>query len=408
MGKQGGIFQAWLKNFMVIVFLQTFQAIFLSFIIQIVGGITSAMGSVSVSDSGDKEGMLAIVAMVSIMSLIKMEKMIKSIFGIEDSKFLGGVGDNFAKTMAGMKSAVNMAQRTAEPIKDVKSSRDRIRKARAGQERATNTINSIGGGSSTKNVAIGGGGSGGGNPATLSFKAGELYAKALDAKKAGDMDGYRKYMQDAAANLRNERLAGGSNSSAPRANDDMDKETKAKLSAAKKSLAENKIEEELARADMKNAAIKTFTRAGSTVASLAFGMGATDNLADAATLANLVDMPLDAASDRFAAKQAYGTSGKKLEKQLEEARSEAVKKIKKEFPELKEDSVEFQAKVNVAVSTEMDAKLAVDSKIPQSAFKQAAQVWKEAGTSMSREARRYANDVSKNGVVYGNTNIDDI
>ncbi len=427
MGKQGGILQVWFKNFIIIVFTQSFHAIFLAFIIQIVGDISVNIESLNftadtigeaVTDA-KSEGVLAIVSMVSIMALIKMEKMIKSIFGIEDSKFLGGVGDNFARSMAGIKSGVSMAKRTAEPIKDIKASNDRIRKARTGQQRAMDTINSIGtgkggsgssnsGGSGNTNINIDNGKK---NNKSPEFLAGELYGKALDAKKSGDMDSYNKYMKEAAKNLKDSRtsdrqIASGSTSTigAPT----IDKATNDKISAAKKSLQENKIEEELAKADRKNAAIRAFTRAGSTAAALAFGMGATDNIADAATVANLVDAPLDVVSDRFSAKQAYGSAGKKLSKDLEEARKQAIENIKKENPELEEDSVEFKAKVNVAVRTEMDAKLAVDSKIPQSARKEAAKVWKEAGSSIKRDARRYANDISRNGVTYGDTNIDDI
>ena len=40
MGKQGGILQAWFKNFTILVFTQTFHAIFLSFIISITLGVT--------------------------------------------------------------------------------------------------------------------------------------------------------------------------------------------------------------------------------------------------------------------------------------------------------------------------------------------------------------------------------
>lgn len=408
MGKQGGILQAWFKNFTILVFTQTFHAVFLSFIISIIGTISIENVSLekpkadveaeieSQNNQLTAEAVLPIISMVSIMALIKMEKMIKSIFGIEDSKFLGGVGENFAKSMAGIKSGVAMAKRTAEPIKEYKSSGDRIRKARVGQQRAMDTINSIGTGGKGGNVTnINTGGNapqiGNGNGNQNQQQPGTPVILGADGNpiSSGSSTG-----------------SAGIGGQAPVAT--LDKKTQDKLDAAKKSLQENKIEEELAVADRKNAAIKAFTRAGSTAASLAFGMGATENIADAVTVANLVDAPLDVVSDNFAAKQAYGSSGKKLAKDLEDARKDAINRIKKENPELSEESVEFKAKVNVAVRTEMDAKLAVDSKIPKSALKETAKVWKDAGASMSRKARKYANDVTKNGVVYGNTNIDDI
>ena len=111
MGKQGGILQAWFKNFTILVFTQTFHAIFLSFIISIIGTISIENVSLekpkadveaeieSQNNQLTAEAVLPIISMVSIMALIKMEKMIKNIFGIEDSKFLGGVGENFAKSI---------------------------------------------------------------------------------------------------------------------------------------------------------------------------------------------------------------------------------------------------------------------------------------------------------------------
>ena len=122
MGKKGGIFEEWFKNLAILIFLQSFHAIFLAFVCEIIGAIgvdNATFDYANIPDelNGSKDTIMAILTIVAIMALIKMEKMIKGIFGIKDSKFIGNIGENFAKGMAGIKSATNMAARTVEPAK---------------------------------------------------------------------------------------------------------------------------------------------------------------------------------------------------------------------------------------------------------------------------------------------------
>ncbi|MDD4375167.1 MAG: hypothetical protein PHR25_00055 [Clostridia bacterium] len=419
-GKGEGIFKNWFKNFAILVFTQAFHAIFLAFIIQMIGGISVEQADLNVDggnriiesieiayniDDANKDGFFAIMTIGSMMALIKMEKMIKGLFGISDSKMLGGIGENFAKSMAGIKSGISMAGRTAEPLKDVKTSRDRLRKARMGISDSQDKLNVLNGKKSGAGSAAGIAGTAQSENQQVGQTTSESQAKNVNE--------------------------GSTNKIAPK-----EDERQKKLAEAKKALEENKLEEQKAKADLRSAAIKTFTRTGSTAAALGVGLGATDNLNDAVTLSNIIDMGLDKASDRYADKKAYGTAGKEADENLKAARTRAIAsrrkeymseyypgltesakdstdvKVKASFEEFEKEfekhskTKEFTSQINIDVNAEMRAKAEIDSKIPASTLKEAGKVWKTAATSLSREASKYSREISRDGVKYGNVNID--
>ena len=129
-GKNQSIFAMWLKNFTALVFTQSFQAIFMMFIIVIVnkfivsgaseyvtsnGGIfvsslkpenvqstlasgTKVYAMVKLDPNGITSGkinnntIISFVVFIGLTALIKMEKLIRGIFGIEETPLMGDLG----------------------------------------------------------------------------------------------------------------------------------------------------------------------------------------------------------------------------------------------------------------------------------------------------------------------------
>lgn len=383
-GKQGGIFQDWFKNITILIFLQSFHAIFLAFIIQIIGKISNVESKITKFDvvtSANGEGILAIMTIVSIMSLIKMEKMVKGIFGIQDSKFLSGIGDNMAKSMASIGSTISMAKRTAEPFKQAGEAKKKVIESRQAQSKAKTSIV-------------------------------DSEKKLAELEKRGPK-------------------AGQSNEAYQR------ELTKAedKVESSKKQLKESQDAEKKAQADYDVSHQKAYLRAGSTGAALSFGMGATDNIGSAVTVANLVDMPLDAIGDKHASKTGYGKASKRMEEEIyqekekmarEEVKStttfaEGSKEFKKAVDTLLNNS-DFNQKADTKLSGKLQTKFDIDMKIPQSKIinevKQMSNDWLKSGSkfnpvagtsersSEGRDGRRQARKVAREGIHYGADKVD--
>ena len=385
-GKQGGIFQDWFKNIATLIFLQSFHAIFLAFIVEIIGKISNVENQITTfkpvaEGAQNGEGVLAIMTIVSVMSLIKMEKMIKGIFGIQDSKFLGGIGDNMTKSMASIGSAISMAKRTAEPFKQAGEAKKKITESRQAQSKAKTSIT-------------------------------DSENKLKELEKRGPKSGQSNeaYQRELA-----------------RAED--------KVESSKKQLKESKDAEKKAQADYDVAHQKAYLRAGSTGAALSFGMGATDNIGSAVTVANLVDMPLDYVGDKHAAKTGYGKASKKMEEEIyqekekmarDEIRSagvfqEGTKEFKKAVDELLSKS-DFNERANTKLSGKLQTKFDIDMKIPQSVIvnevKQMSNDWLKSGgrfnpvaatsdrASEGRGGRRQSRKVEKEGIHYGSDKVD--
>jgi len=116
MDKSGSLFTNWLKNFTVIVFNQTFHAVFLMFIMRFLSAFMDKNGGQTLEQFVNYEGIFGVVAIAGMMGLIKLEKLVKDLFGIKDSKLMGGIGDNLAKSMLAIRSGVDLAKRTKEPF----------------------------------------------------------------------------------------------------------------------------------------------------------------------------------------------------------------------------------------------------------------------------------------------------
>lgn len=304
--KSSGIFASWLKNFATIVFTQSFHAVYLMFIMKFLSILGS--GSIDASKDGSfaqKQGIFAIVSIAGIWGLIKLEKLIKSTFGIQDSKLLGGIGENFTKAMVGMKSGMALAQRTKEPFTkaneakktvaakqkayDTAVRRNAAINAAAAEDSAENTTSggAYNTGNQTNNTVLQGdniggnnnlGGSGNGQGSGNGTNVG-LTNEALNKLIMA--------LENNAAALQKSGAGGGGGGSNAAARFDAEE-------------AEQNAYEELEKAkrDAEIAKRQRVTRLATTVGAAAMGMGATDNLGDAVTAANLIDMPLDYITDK--------------------------------------------------------------------------------------------------------------
>lgn len=383
--------------------MQSFHAIFLVFIMEIISFI-------SISETMDtwssNDGILAIISMVAIMSLIKMEKMIKGIFGMKDSKFMGNIGENFAKGMAGIRSAGSMAKRTVEPAKRVgKLGVDKVRNLKDIKDAKDNVNKS-------KDAL-----------AEKQKNARDKEMEVARIKRAGPGKGASEEEREAY----NDRLK----EARKEAKEAQNKVQKAKddLSSAQKDKYVKINKGKKIDADLKVASVQAGTTIGSTVAASAFGVGATDSLSEAAILANMTDKPLDAIADRVTKNTVYGKAARSQQKYIDELPERMARdKVRAENPNLTEgsaafenkvkialDDVEFKKQIQTAVQAAMDTKFEMDLEIPKSTFKQLGKAmgdtWKEGATAFSSESRAgraYSKSVRKDGIRYKGTNIDDV
>lgn len=304
--KSSGIFANWLKNFTTIVFTQSFHAVYLIFIMKFLSQLSDS-GTIDAGGSNfdRKQGIIAIVSIAGLWGLIKLEKLIKSTFGIQDSKLLGGIGENFTKAMVGMKSGMALAQRTKEPFTkaneakktvaakqkayDTAVRRNAAINAAAAEDSAESTTSggAYNTGNQTNNTVLQGdniggnnnlGGSGNGQGSGNGTNVG-LTNEALNKLIMA--------LENNAAALQKSGAGGGGGGSNAAARFDAEE-------------AEQNAYEELEKAkrDAEIAKRQRVTRLATTVGAAAMGMGATDNLGDAVTAANLIDMPLDYITDR--------------------------------------------------------------------------------------------------------------
>ncbi len=371
-GKNGGIFEEWFKNIGILIFMQSFHAIFLVFIMEIVR-------HVSISDSLDKwsinDGMLAIISMVAMLALIKMEKMIKGIFGIKDSKFMGNIGENFAKGMAGIKSAGNMAARTVEPAKrTAKLVGDKVRNNKEitdAKEKAASKQ--------------------------------KTYDDLVKAGPSGSHMNRKQYM---------EKL----------------KEARQAAEEAHKDVATKQEKGRKLTTDIKHSAVQTGSTFGSSIAAGAFGIGATDTIAEAAIVANMTDKVLDSVANPALKNTVYGKAARQQQQHIEElpqkmaeeevGRRYGLKKGDAGFDEkvrLTLDDANFKKQIKSAVDAALDTKFELDMEIPSSKLRQLGKVmgdtWKEgagAFSADSRAGRSYSRNIRKNGIEYKGTNVSNV
>ena len=382
--RNGGIFEEWFKNIAILIFMQSFHAIFLAFVCEIIGSISLISSQLvtakstleEAANTASADGILAIITIVSIMALIKMEKMIKGIFGLQDSKFMGNIGENFAKGMAGIKSAGSMAKRTVEPAKRTASlMKDRVKnnvelkKARDDADKKKAEYDKL--------VKQG--------PSGSNLNRKQYMEKLKEARKAAD-DAYKDV--------------------------EIKKQKGDNLDTA-----------------IRHSAVQTGSTFGSSIAAGAFGIGATDSIAEAAIVANLTDTALDGIANPFIKNTIYGKAAEEKQRYIEELpRNMARERVRKENPGIAEGTAEFDQKVRLmldrddfkrqvklAIDAANDSKLELEMEIPTSKLRQLSKIAGDtlsegigAFSAESRSGRSYARNVRKNGIEYKGTNISNV
>mgnify|MGYP006067968019 FL=1 len=394
--KSNGIFANWFKNFTIIVFTQSFHAVYLLFILKFLSIVSE--GEISDTTFAENQGLFSIISIAGLAGLIKLEKFIKGLFGIKSSDLLGNIGDNFAKALIGVRSAMDMGRRTIEPFNEYKKAQsnskaaakkvDRLRaiqnanlnapkNTNAAQAAATTTATRVGTGSPVGIEAGSGAGTGtgtGGGNAAITDDALRRLIAALEANSAALQQN------------------GGGKSGESDA-----------VKALKDQYALEDAQEELAKAERDEQAWKKkrFTRLATTVGAAAFGMGATETIGDAVTVANIVDKPLDYMTDKGIDKiTSVDAANKALDRKAEAQKAQAreISKLRTKYHlPADSDSVEglspedkaaFKAESEKIRKTyesqiQKQGQMAQEfiNDIPKGVVSSMANLWKEAATS---------------------------
>lgn len=292
MGKQKGIFEMWLKNFVMTVFMQSFHALFFMFILRLISGITTNAEGKAASLFSNSDGIVSIITIVSLLMLTKMEKFFKETFGIASPSFIGGIGAEAMKGFGTLAHGVSLAKRTAEPFKRQAEIQGKMRQNQAKIDKMETRL--------------------GIKPTST-----DLMNQAREAKNAGDMDKYHQLRDEAAERRRAEKEA-GLNNQLPGANGAQNAQGTAVAANTNNGGNNNQqqnwkmmddledlyAEQNALETEAKGLPLKALARMGSTIASVGFGAGAAEDLNATIQVANMVDMPLDAIGDKLSDRHA--------------------------------------------------------------------------------------------------------
>lgn len=376
--KSSGIFANWLKNFSLIVFTQSFHAVFLMFIMKFLSIVTS--GTVSNSEGGnfaEKQGLLAIISIAGMMGLIKFEKFVKGLFGIQDSKMMGGIGDNLAKSLLTIKSGMDLAKRTKEPFDKY----NEAKKNRAAKEKAYNRARALQDAGAKTNAKATTAALNSNNSRTNSNQNFNLNSSGENAGLgAGNGTGNVQLTDDALNRLimalennANALQQGNANSTAAN-----DLKNQWAVEDAYKELQDAKKEEEAWRK-------KRVTRLATTVGAGAMGLGATDNVESAVTFANLADKPMDWYTDR------------KVDKTVN---INAAKIVKADY----DATIEKLDKVNQSYNTITNNGTKKVSAATEAQYKRVQEKYTKQAQSQAAAAQSYLDDIPENIIKeYGKT-----
>lgn len=164
MDNKQGIFGLWLKNFLALVFMQSFQAIFMAVVIMVMARTIETVSekagkaAITVDDSfvgfnvdeaSNTEGVTAstgyficsIIAYAGVTGIIKLQKLVKNIFGIQDSPLLGDLSKNMRSLMHSAFHAVDMGRdlkRVWDNVGSTKKNRESIKSHNARLQRPDN------------------------------------------------------------------------------------------------------------------------------------------------------------------------------------------------------------------------------------------------------------------------------
>ena len=213
------IFSDWLKEFCMLVFIQTIQA----FIFAIVMSLILSLISGNFGDPDNALGSTGLIAVIILASVSKIEDIVKKIFAVKsnfhDSGMRGGL-----KSLATTMMAANLAKGVTDNFKKVAGgvtgfvgankgiARQRARMARDINRYGTSNASSVGADGSS-NPAL--------NP-SKDLTQEDYMEKAKEAKKNGDMRGYEKNRGIAAGMRKTSESSGSSLSNSDKLQEKMD------------------------------------------------------------------------------------------------------------------------------------------------------------------------------------------
>lgn len=373
-GKDTGVLKNWFQNMVAIIFNQSFQAIFMCVSIIIIGKINSL-------NTGTNTDMIeAIVAIVAINAIMKFDKLFKEMLGIKDSKIMGGFNENAMRSFAAIKSGMDLARRSAEPFKKRGEAKLRYNAAAKKKAKAIEKLSNL----STEDSSASP------NRTTMSTNVTNNGTTPTIDGNIGSVGSGTEANAQMIAAMNNLSRSLDNNTSA-KESDKREKLTD-DLAAAEAEMAK-------ARADQRAESLRAFTRFGTTLGALGFGMGATDNFGDAVSVGNLVDIPIDRMTDRSVNRGVYGNTSRKFENKRTELTDKYVNSG------LSQDAAKQAA--DKAIS---NIQSQLNNEVPEAITHMVKDVTTEAVKGVadvaSRKGKKYSKQVQKK--LYSSDKIDDI
>lgn len=367
-GRDTGILKNWFQNMVAIIFNQSFQAIFLCVAIIIIGKVNALSKDPQTSINTDM--IEAIVAVVALNAIMKFDKLFKELLGIKDSKIMGGFNENAMRSFAAIKSGMALARRSAEPFKKRGEAKLRYNAAAKKRDKAITNLSKLDKGS---------------NPA------------APGSPILPDTQTSTNVVNSGAAN--NAQIVASLNNLIRALDNNTSAKNEEKREKLNEELENAKVEMAKARADQRAESLRAFTRFGTTLGSVGFGIGATDNFGDAVSVGNLIDMPMDAVSDRVVNRGVYGNASRKFADKRDELTNKYIN-----------SGLSPDAARQAADKAYSNIISQLNNEIPESIGHMVKDVTTEAVKGAvdvaSRKGKKYSKQVQKK--LYSSDRIDDI
>lgn len=379
-GRDSGVLKNWFQNMVAIIFNQSFQAIFLCVTTILIGEI--AKGT-------NRDIVVGLVSVIGLNAIMKFDKLFKELLGIKDSKVMGGLNENAMRSFAAIKSGMALAKRSAEPFKKRGEAQRRYNAAARKKAKILNNLSELGSGSSNGIV----GAADGTNTSTNNIN------NNISGGNSGGALGKGTASESAMISAMEKLSRSLDNNTAAKSLGESDKIAD-KRKKLKEELEDVETEMAKAKADKRAESLRAFTRFGTTLGSVGFGVGATDNFGDAVSVGNLVDMPMDRITDRSVDRGVYGNAARRYSGREDAIKAEYVNKSG-----MSEGDAAKLAKSVVASSIAQ-----LNEQIPESIGNMVGNITTEAikgaADVIDRQGRKYSKTVQKK--LYSSNKIDDI
>lgn len=380
-GRDTGIFKNWFQNMFALIFNQSFQAIFLCVVIILMGKVDNLKG-------GNMDLIEALIAVISLNAIMKFDKLFKELLGFKDSRIMGGLNENVMRSFAAIKSGMSLAQRSIEPFKKRGEAQRRYNAAARKKAKILNNLSELGNGNSNGNS----------DGINVNNNNTNTNTTSTNTNSSRNLDSSDRNSETAIISAMEKLSRALENNTATKVRDDNDKITE-KRKKLNEDLESVEAEMEKAKADKRAESLRAFTRFGTTIGSLGFGIGATDNFSDAVSVGNLVDMPMDRLTDREVNRGVYGNASRKFSQRESALVNRYVSKGMSES-----DAIKLASSV-VSNTTDL-----LNDEIPNSIGNMISDFSKDAFKGaedvIDKSARKYTKNVRKK--LYSSNNIDDI